>query len=120
MQYVRDKRPTVGGWTVDRSGRAQRGDLILLYGTGQLQSCVAIARVCSESVREWWGYLQIQPLAQPVPRATSEALPVAPATWIGLQQPRGSRANLVAAVAAEAALQLLTQNDPRAAARLRT
>jgi hypothetical protein len=133
MQYVRDKRPSVGGWTVDRSGCAQRGDLVLLYATGQLQSCVAIARVCSESVqnyrakgrwrknnREWWGYLQIQPLAQPVPRATIEALPVAQRPGSGLQQPRGSRANLVSPEAAEAALQLLTQDDPRATARLRS
>ena len=131
MQFVGDKRPSTGGWTVDRSGRAKRGDLVLLYGTGGLQSCVAIARVCSPSVqnykakgrwrknkREWWSYLQIQPLAQPVPRATIEALPAAQRPGSGLQQPRGSRANRVSPEAAEAALQLLTRDDAKAATRL--
>lgn len=131
LQFVRDKRPTVGAWTVDRSGLAQRGDLVLLFGTGSLQSCVAIARVCSEAVenykapgryrkknREWWAYLQIQPVAEHVPRARIEALTVAQRPGSGLQQPRGSRANKVAPEAAEAALQLVTHNDAKAASRL--
>jgi len=131
MHFVRDKRLLVDAWTVDRAGRAQRGDLVLLYGTGQLQSCVAIARICSESVqnykakgrwrksnREWWSYLQIQPLAEPMPRAIIEALPVAQRPGSGLQQPRGSRANRVAPEAGEAALDILTQDDATAASRL--
>lgn len=131
MQFVHDKRPSVGGWTVDRSGRAQPGDVVLLYGTGRLQSCVAIARVCSPAVqnykakgrhrksnREWWAFLQIQPLLQAMPRATIEALPIAGQEGSGLQQPHGSRANRVAPDAAEAALALLTRNDAKAAARL--
>jgi hypothetical protein len=122
MAYELDKRRTVAAWTADRSGKARRGDLVALYATGRLQSYMGIARVCCKPVqnvevsrrvadREWWTYLQIQPLRRTVPRGEVEAQGFSQRAGSGLQTPSGARSNRVADEIAEEAFDFLVGGD---------
>src|SRR4051812_48570099 len=88
MQFEVDKRRTYGAWTADQGGHASKGDLVALYATGRIQAYVAIGRICCDPVqndkvrrriadRDWWTFVQWQPLVQSVPRAIVESQPFA-------------------------------------------
>lgn len=128
--YERDQRPNVTPWTVDRAGTARKGDLVLLYAKGSMQRYVAIARICCApqqnsrarrriADRDWWAYLQVQPLARSIDRTELEEQPFAK-SGSGLLTPRGGQANRVHDDVADAALDFVVAHDPRAAERLRS
>lgn len=48
--YTHDRRSSVDMWTADIAGRMRHGDVALMYGTGRMQSYVAIARACCDPV----------------------------------------------------------------------
>jgi hypothetical protein len=127
--YETDKRCSVSAWTADRGGHALKGDLVALYATGRLQRYMAIARVCCRPVRnskvrariddrEWWTYLQVQPLACTVPRAQVEAQDLAQTERSGLRTPHGSGSNRVGDAVAGEAFDFLVDGDANATATL--
>lgn len=129
LPYEIDRRANVASWTADPAGASCPGDLVLLYGTGRLQRYVAIARVCcvptqNDKVqrlkrnRDFWIYLEVQPLARSVPRAEVESQPFAKVERSGLKTPAGGTANRVAPSAIEPVLDLLVRDDPTAARRV--
>jgi hypothetical protein len=129
QQYTLTTRSSVSIWTADRSGEMKRGDIVLMYGARCPQAYVAIARACSaprcndraqrlRKNREFWVYLQVQPLQAPVPRQTVEQQGFAQMPGSGIQTPRGSRANRVSVEAIRGFSQLLHDRDDAAAARL--
>lgn len=128
-QFVSLRRATVGAWTADTGGRMRHGDVAVVYGTDPLQSYVAIARVCGDPVqndkvhhlrkrREWWVYLQIQPLALPLRRDRVEAHPWTRPKGSGLKTPVGPRAHRVDPLAAEGLTDLIADLDQHSAERL--
>lgn len=130
IAYETDKRRSVAAWTADRSGQAARGDLVALYATGRLQRYMAIARVCCRPVenakahprrrdREWWTYLQTQPLARTIPRAELESQGFAQSEGSGLKTPRGSGSNRISDAVAGEAFDFLVHGDAGSADTLR-
>ena len=126
--YLVDKRPSVAAWTADKGGRVRRGDLVALYATGAMQQYVAVARVCCDPVsnasarrrradREYWTYLQVQPLKRPVHRSAIEAQAFA-VHGSGLMQPRGGRANRIAQDAIAPFTASLSSKDPKVEERI--
>lgn len=116
-------------WTADRSGRMQRGDVVLMYATKRLQSYVAVARVCCDPVqndraqrlkknRQWWTYMQVQPLRSEIDRGAVESAPFAQDAGCGLKTPAGSRVNVVSPSARDGFAVLLLEHDPKTAKRL--
>ncbi len=110
--------------------RAAR-DLVVLYATGRLQRYMAIARVCHRPTqndkvrrrradREWWTYLQVQPLERTVPRAEVEAQRIARVERSGVGTPTGSRSNRIAPAIADELLDFLVSGDGRASATLKS
>jgi hypothetical protein len=129
VQYTESTRPGVGMWTADTGGNMKRGDIVLMYGTRRLQSYVAIARVCSavrsndkakrlKKDREFWMYLQSQPLAEPIPRQIVEAETFAQHDGSGMQTPRGPRANRISPESFDGFCGLLRAHDEKAVKRL--
>ncbi len=128
LYYERDGRPNVTPWTADRAGAVEKGDIVLLYAKGSMQRYVAVARVCCAPAqnsrarrriadREWWTYLQVQPLARSVERVIVEAQKFA-GPGSGLQTPRGGQANRVSPDSGGEALDFMVADDPVAAKRL--
>jgi hypothetical protein len=129
LQYTQNARRELAIWTADRSGKMRRGDVVLLYGTKRLQEYVAVARACCDPVqndraqrlrknREWWTYLQVQPLHTPLPRERIQSEDFAQIDGSGLNTPSGSRSNRVSDAAFDGFQSVLAGHDRRAADQL--
>lgn len=128
-QFIGARRATIGAWTADRSGKIARGDVVLIYGTQKLQCYAAIARVASAPVqndrgqrlkknRRWWMWLQILPLANPIPRGLVERQAFAQVAGCGLMRPQGASCHRVSPDAISGFAKLMRRHDEAAAARL--
>jgi hypothetical protein len=129
VQYTESSRPSVGMWTADTGGKMKRGDVVVMYGTKRLQSYVAIARVCSavrsndkakrlKKDREFWMYLQSQPLEGSIPRQAVEDAAFAQQDGSGMQTPRGPRANRISPESFDGFCGLVRAYDEKAVKRL--
>lgn len=120
--FQRDKRPSVGGWTCPPN--SQRGDLAVLYSKSPGQDYVAIARQCTDPVKnkgsDYYGAIfQFQPLQREVSHAEIAKLASTQVPGSGLNTASGGGYNEIApGRGRQAFLRRLVRGDERAAERL--